>query len=126
MNRAFSHKLLSRYFSSKDEIQNVWTFIPSTVLYTHLKNRDLIQEEFDEIRREDLIRYYNRRMLSHMKYQQWDDFFFIYHNACEFNHGVDYASHILAAHAYLISYKNFTKVILIRPMKLLPSYLKIT
>lgn len=124
MNNPSSHRLISRCFS-QNAIKQIWTFIPHTVLHEQLKKRDIIQQDFDEIRKEDLIRYYNRRLLSHMKYQQWDDFFFLYHNACELNHGVDYASHVLAAHTYLLAYKNYTKVNIIRLMKLFQNYPKI-
>ncbi|CAG9313995.1 unnamed protein product [Blepharisma stoltei] len=99
--------ILKRKISTK--IGSVFDFIPAVELEKAVRNKNITPQEAYDTKKADLTRYYNRKLMLHIKYQQWDDFFYIYHSACQFNHGADIATHIIAAHGYVIAYKNTTK-----------------
>ncbi|OMJ85020.1 hypothetical protein SteCoe_13742 [Stentor coeruleus] len=48
-------------------------------------------------------------MLSHLRYEQWHDFFYVYETSKILGHGADISTHIIAAYGYVMAYSNVEK-----------------
>lgn len=85
------------------------TFLSTTQLKQAHCRGDLTLEDCKTLKRDDLVRYYNRKLQLHFRYAQWDDFFYTYHMAKDLDNGVNEASYVMAAHAYEVAYGNTSK-----------------
>ena len=90
-------------------IHKNFNYIPIKKINQALANSKIPIEEGKEIHKENLTRYYNQKMLNYLKYQQWLEFFYLYESSTILDHGANIATHIIAAHGYIMAYKNTTK-----------------
>ena len=63
--------------------------------------------------KKNLTEFYNNKLLYLLRFERWAEFFYTYETASVLNHGVNDASHIIAAHGYVMAYQNLSKANLI-------------
>lgn len=85
------------------------SYIPINKVIEALKKSEISIEESQEIFKENIVRYYKNKMLAHLRYEQWHDFFYVYETAKILGHGTDISTHIIAAHGYIMAYSNVEK-----------------
>lgn len=90
-------------------LQRKFEFIPVHELQKALEKSKIPIEDHSVVYKEGLVRYYNSKLLSHLKYQQWVEFFYLYKTAKTLDHGTNTATHIIAAHGFIMAYSNTIK-----------------
>jgi hypothetical protein len=85
------------------------SYIPIKELNRALTESKITTEVVNEIYQENLTNYYNNKLLYHMKYEQWLDFFYLYNTSTTLDHGANIATHIIVAHGYIMAYHNISK-----------------
>ena len=91
-----------------NSIRNL-SYLPIKLIKKSLSLSKISESDANETFKENLINHYNNKLLYHLKYQQWHDFFYFYNSCKVFNHGANIATHIIAAHGYIMAYKNIEK-----------------
>jgi hypothetical protein len=87
------------------------SYIPINEVKQALKESKISIEESDDIYKENLVRYYNSKLIYFLKFEQWEEFFYLYRSAKMLEHGTNEATHVLAAHGYVMAYQNVDRAL---------------
>ena len=87
--------------------------IPISVVHSALQKSEINVSTKKSLLKENLIEYYNNKLLYLLRFERWPEFFYTYESASVLNHGVNNVSHVIAAHGYIMAYQNTSKASLI-------------
>jgi hypothetical protein len=86
-----------------------YNLIPVDVLNNALAKGNISLEQKEEVIKENIVAYYNSKLIHLMKFEKWPEFFYVFETAKIFNHGISDATLVIAAHGYIMAYQNTQK-----------------